>query len=224
MRRTHRCGELRASDTGDDVVLQGWVHRVRDHGGKRFVDLRDRAGIVQVVLSPEFTERFHESEDLGREYLLRVEGRVGERPEGTVNEDLDTGGVEVQGDRFDVISESEVPPFSLDEEKASATREDLRFQHRYLDMRRPRVATTLQRRHEFMHACREYLHENEFVEVETPYLSKSTPEGARDFIVPARNYPGTFYGLPQSPQLFKQLLMVGGMDRYFQVVRCFRDE
>ncbi|MFB6294764.1 MAG: amino acid--tRNA ligase-related protein, partial [Candidatus Nanohaloarchaea archaeon] len=223
MERTHRCGALRKSDAGEDVVLQGWVHRVRDHGGKRFIDLRDRAGMVQVVLSPEFTEDFHESEDLGREYLLTVEGEVQERPDGTVNEGLETGAVEVNGDTFEVMAESAVPPFSLDEEKAKKTREELRFEHRYLDMRRTRVSDTLQARHDFMHACREYLDEKEFVEVETPYLTKSTPEGARDFVVPARNFPGNFYALPQSPQLFKQLLMVGGMDRYFQVVRCFRD-
>ncbi len=224
MQRTHRCGELRADDVGEAVVLEGWVHRVRDHGGKRFVDLRDRAGVVQTVFSPEDTERFHEADDLGREYLVTVEGEVRERPEGTVNEELDTGRVEVRADAFDVVSESAVPPFSLDEEKAQGTREELRFEHRYLDMRRPRVAETLQARHAFTHACRSYLDGEEFVEVETPYLSKSTPEGARDFVVPSRNSPGSFYALPQSPQLFKQLLMVGGMDRYYQVVRCFRDE
>lgn len=224
MERTCRCGDLRSEDVDDSVVLKGWVHRVRDHGGTRFVDLRDREGVVQTVFSAEHTEDFHRSEELGREYLVRVEGVVEERPEGTVNEELATGEVEVRVESFEVISESEVPPFSLDEEKAKGTREELRFQHRYLDMRRPRVADNLQRRHEFTHACRRFLDENGFVEVETPYLSKSTPEGARDFIVPARNFPGNFYGLPQSPQLFKQLLMVGGMDRYYQVVRCFRDE
>ncbi|MCJ7479360.1 MAG: aspartate--tRNA ligase [Candidatus Nanohaloarchaeota archaeon QJJ-7] len=224
MERTHRCGDMRGDDTGEDVVLKGWVHRVRDHGGKRFVDLRDREGIVQVVLSPEETERFHESEDLGREYLLEVEGEMQERPEGTVNEDMDTGKVEVSASSFDVISESETPPFSLDNEKTDEAREELRFEHRYLDLRRPRVAENMKKRHEFFHAARNFLAENEFVEVETPYLTKSTPEGARDFVVPSRNFGGNFYALPQSPQLFKQLLMVGGMDRYYQVVKCFRDE
>ncbi|MDY6776563.1 MAG: aspartate--tRNA ligase [Candidatus Nanohaloarchaea archaeon] len=224
MDRTHRCGDLREDDADETVELVGWVHRVRDHGGKRFIDLRDRAGMVQVVLSPEHTEEFHRSDDLGREYLLRIEGEVGERPEGTVNEDMDTGEVEVQASSFEVVSESEVPPFSLDEEKAKDTREDLRFEHRYLDMRRQRVSTTFQERSEFFHTARNFLHDNDFLEVETPYLTKSTPEGARDFVVPARNFPGNFYALPQSPQLFKQLLMVGGMERYYQVVRCFRDE
>ncbi len=224
MERTHRCGDLRVDDAEEDVSLVGWVHRSRDHGGKRFVDLRDREGLVQVVFSPEHTDEFHKTEEFGREWLVRVDGTVQERPDGTKNEDLATGDVEIHATGFDVVSESEVPPFSLDEDKAKGTREELRMEYRYLDMRKQRVADNLQKRHEFLQACRRYMNENEFLEIETPYLSKSTPEGARDFVVPARNFPGNFYALPQSPQLFKQLLMVGGMERYYQVARCFRDE
>ncbi len=224
MERTHRCGDIRVEDTGEDVSIVGWVHRARDHGGKRFVDLRDRAGLVQVVFSPEETTEFHRTQDFGREWLVQVTGTVQERPDGTKNEDLDTGDIEIHASDFEVVNESEMPPFSLDEEKRNETREELRMEYRYLDMRKQRVADNIRKRHAFLQACREYLNDNEFLEVETPYLTKSTPEGARDFVVPARNFPGNFYALPQSPQLFKQLLMVGGMERYYQVARCFRDE
>lgn len=224
MERTHRCGELREKDVGEKAEIVGWIHRIRDHGGKRFLDLRDRAGVVQTVLTDENTENFEESDNLGREYVVKIEGEVRERPDEMKNEELDTGGVEIEVHNYDVVNESEVPPFSLDEEKQDGIREEIRMEHRYLDMRRRSVSNIIQKRHEFVSACREYLNDNEFIEVETPNLTKSSPEGARDFIVPSRKEPGSFYALPQSPQLFKQLLMVGGVERYYQLARCFRDE
>lgn len=224
MERTHSCGELGEKDVGQKADIVGWVHRLRDHGGKRFVDLRDRKGIVQTVFTEENTEDFKTAEDLGREYLVKVTGSVRERPEETKNKELDTGDIEIEVESFEVVNESEVPPFSLDEEKQEGVREELRMKHRYLDIRRSSVYENIEKRHEFVQSCRNYLNENEFIEVETPRLTKSSPEGARDFIVPARNYPGSFYALPQSPQLFKQLLMIGGVERYYQLARCFRDE
>ena len=222
--RTDNCGELRKEDKGKEVVMLGWVQRIRDHGGKKFVDLRDRYGITQVVFGPDMTENFGGFSKVGKEYLIEVRGEVKERPEGTVNKDLDTGSVEVHAGSFDVVSESKVPPFSIDSEKRGNIDESTRFKHRYLDLRNSGRKGILINRHRFIHRCRSFLAERDFIEVETPQLTKSTPEGARDFLVPSRNYPGKFYALPQSPQLFKQLMMVSGFEKYYQVVRCFRDE
>ncbi|MBC5793453.1 MAG: aspartate--tRNA ligase [Nanohaloarchaea archaeon] len=224
MKRTHRCGELRKEDVGEKAEIAGWIHRIRNHGGKRFVDLRDRNGLIQTVMEEDITDNFEDAADLGREYVIKIEGEVRERPEEMRNEELETGDVEVSVESFEVVSDSEVPPFSLDEEKTDEISEEIRMEHRYLDMRRQSVSDTLQKRHQFVQSVRNTLNTNEFLEIETPELTKSSPEGARDFIVPSRNEPGNFYALPQSPQLFKQLLMVGGVERYYQLAKCFRDE
>ncbi|MGY8689353.1 MAG: aspartate--tRNA ligase, partial [Verrucomicrobiales bacterium] len=222
MYRTHHCNEIRKEHIGEVVTLSGWVHSTRDHGGVIFIDLRDREGLTQAVFRPEESEEAAKlSHTLRSEDVLKIEGLVSERLEGTINDKLETGDVEIVVKNVTVISRSEVLPFQLDKELSN---EDLRLKHRYLDLRRPRLARNLQMRHRASKAIRDYLDEKGFLEIETPILSKSTPEGARDFLVPSRLSPGKFYALPQAPQQYKQLLMVAGVDKYFQIARCFRDE
>ena len=221
--RTHRCGDLRAEHVGADVVLCGWVHSRRDHGGLTFIDLRDTAGAVQVVFAPDVSADAHLSaQALRAEFCVQVEGRVRARPEGTVNPRLATGELEVEAERVAILSPSETPPFHIDEHQE--VDELLRLKYRYLDLRRERMQKNLKLRHEIVSAIRRFFDAEGFVEVETPMLTRATPEGARDFLVPSRLHPASFYALPQSPQLFKQILMVATLDRYYQIVRCFRDE
>ncbi len=223
LRRTHKAGKLGCGNVGDEVVLMGWVHRRRDHGGLIFVDLRDRSGIVQVVLNPEINaEAYSLGDKLRLEYVIAIKGRVSLRPEGTTNEDMATGQVEVNAKELYILNEAKTPPFSISSERPID--EAMRLKYRYLDMRRPELMYCMEIRHKAAMVVRNFLDSEDFLEVETPYLTKSTPEGARDFLVPSRLNPGTFYALPQSPQLFKELLMVGGVERYFQFARCFRDE
>jgi aspartyl-tRNA synthetase len=219
--RSHYCGELRASHLDQQVELCGWVHRRRDHGGVIFIDLRDREGLVQVVYDPDLPEVFATAERVRSEYVLRVRGRVRRRPDGTENADLPTGEIEVLGGELEVLNRSDTPPIQLDDEDVS---EELRLRFRYIDLRRPAMQQRLRLRHAVTRALRRFLDDRGFVDVETPMLTKATPEGARDYLVPSRTHPGHFFALPQSPQLFKQLLMMSGLDRYYQIVRCFRDE
>ena len=221
--RTHACGQLRASDADAEVALCGWVAHRRDHGGVTFIDLRDREGVVQLVFHPADAPEAHgAAQSLGAEDVVRVTGVVHLRPAGMVNPGLDTGEIEVAATGLEILSESDTPPFPI--EDRTEANEDLRLKYRYLDLRRPEMTQMLGLRHRVIRTIREYLDERGFVDVETPMLGRSTPEGARDFLVPARLFPGTFYALPQSPQQLKQLLMVAGQDRYYQIVRCFRDE
>ncbi|MEI6633283.1 MAG: aspartate--tRNA ligase [Chlamydiota bacterium] len=221
--RTHRCGALTAGNVEERVSLCGWVHRRRDHGGLIFVDLRDRSGLAQVVFNPETAAEVHAcAETLRGEYVIAVSGAVRRRPPGTENPKLPTGEVEVLAERLDVLSRAETPPFSIEDE--GEVSEELRFKYRYLDLRRPGLQRALETRHRVALETRNYLDAQGFLEIETPILTKSTPEGARDYLVPSRTQPGSFFALPQSPQLLKQLLMVGGMERYFQICKCFRDE
>ncbi|NPA43627.1 MAG: aspartate--tRNA ligase [Chlorobi bacterium] len=220
MYRTHTCGELRAEDIGKPVVLSGWVQRVRDLGAVTFVDLRDRYGITQLAFSKDKPELMEQAKKLGREYVVRVEGKVRERE--SKNPKLPTGDIEIDVDRLEVLNPSALPPFLIEDQTDGG--EELRAKYRYLDIRRRPVQQNLIFRSRVTQAVRNYLTDQGFIEVETPYLIKSTPEGARDFVVPSRLHPGQFYALPQSPQTFKQLLMVGGMDKYMQIVKCFRDE
>lgn len=221
---THTCGELRRADIGQEVTLCGWVWHRRDHGGLIFVDLRDRAGVTQVSFDPEHSggSAFHVAETIRPEWPVRVRGVVRQRPEGMSNPKLATGNIEVLVSQIDVLNTSRTPPFQIEDHVE--TSEDVRLRYRYLDLRRPKMMANLRLRSDFTFAIREALHGREFMEVETPALFKSTPEGARDFLVPSRTQPGHFYALPQSPQLLKQLLMVGGVERYYQVAKCFRDE
>ncbi len=222
MIRTHNCGALRSTDIGKTVTLAGWINRRRDHGGVIFLDLRDRWGMTQLVVDAQVQKRLNRIDRVRPEYVVLAEGRVRKRPEGLENPRLQTGEVEVEVKEFRILSEAKLPPFEL--ESTKETDEGLRLQYRYLDLRRSRMQHNLRFRHQVTRVIREYLSDLEFIEVETPFLTKSTPEGARDFLVPCRLAPRRFYALPQSPQLFKQILMVGGVDRYFQVVKCFRDE
>lgn len=222
-RRDRYCGTLSAEDIGSEVVLMGWALRRRDHGGLIFIDLRDREGIAQVVFDPERNPEAHrKAEGVRNEYVLAIRGKVAPRPEGTVNQSLKTGEVEILVSECKILNRAKALPFTLDEHVDVA--ENIRLKHRYLDLRRPVLQKNLLLRSEVGRITREYLSGNGFVEIETPYLTKSTPEGARDFLVPSRISQGHFYALPQSPQLFKQILMVSGFDRYYQIVRCFRDE
>jgi aspartyl-tRNA synthetase len=222
-KRTHYCGALRAANAGKTVILMGWVQRRRDHGGVIFVDLRDREGLVQIVFNPEVGPTVHqEAHRIRSEYVLAVQGKVKRRPEGMENPELPTGEIEVMIDDLDILNESKTPPFVLD--AGEEISENVRLKYRYLDLRRPEIQKKIILRSQAATATREYFHGQGFIEIETPFLTKSTPEGARDYLVPSRVNQGMFYALPQSPQLFKQLLMVSGFDRYYQIVKCFRDE
>ena len=224
-KRTHSCGALRAADAGQTVTLMGWVYRRRDHGGLIFVDIRDREGITQCVFNPADGAAAHAKvQDVRGEFVVAVRGTVAPRPAGTENSKIPTGAVEIHASELKVLNDCRPLPFQIDSEGDAEVDETLRLKYRYLDMRRAPVLKAFQVRDLLCRAVRDYLHEQGFLEVETPFLTRSTPEGARDFLVPSRLQPGSFYALPQSPQLFKQLLMVAGFERYFQIVRCFRDE
>ena len=221
LKRTHKCGELRASDAGKSVVLMGWVNRRRDLGNLIFIDLRDRTGITQVALDREASAALHDkAADLRNEYVVAVRGTVKLRT--AVNKNIPTGDIEVIADELRLLNTSEVPPF-LPTDTVNAS-EELKLKYRYIDLRRSEMQFNLQMRHNVALAIREYLSSQGFLEIETPIMTRSTPEGARDYLVPSRVHPGEFYALPQSPQIFKQILMISGCDRYFQVARCFRDE
>ncbi|MDH3747470.1 MAG: aspartate--tRNA ligase [Gammaproteobacteria bacterium] len=218
--RSHYCGQVNQTLIGEQVSVCGWVHRRRDHGGVIFIDLRDREGLLQIVFDPDREDIFAEAERIRGEYVLAVKGLVRERPEGTINENMPTGHVEVLAHELEVLNRSETPPFHHDEH----ANEELRLKYRYLDLRRDNMTANLRLRHRVTMAMRNYLDGNGFVDIETPMLTRATPEGARDYIVPSRTHAGKFFALPQSPQIFKQLLMMSGLDRYYQIVRCFRDE
>ncbi|MBI4441314.1 aspartate--tRNA ligase [Candidatus Woesearchaeota archaeon] len=223
MLRTHTCGELTKKDVKKEVTLSGWVQSRRDHGGVIFIDLRDRYGLTQVVFDPSHNKDVHhKAEHIGREWVLQVTGHVRDRREGMVNPKLHTGEIEIITDALAILNEAETPPLEIEDRLPAS--EELRLKYRYLDLRRPIMQRHLKMRHEAMQAVREYLSSNSFMEIETPMLMRYTPGGARNFLVPARRHPGKFYALPESPQLFKQLLMVSGCDRYFQLARCLRDE
>jgi aspartyl-tRNA synthetase len=218
--RTHYCGEIDESLVGQEIEVCGWVHRRRDHGGVIFIDLRDREGLLQVVFDPDRPEIFAGAERIRSEYVLKVKGLVRPRPDGTVNPNMRTGKIEVLAHELEILNKSETPPFHHDEQ----ANEDIRLKYRYLDLRRENMLGNLMLRHKVTVAMRNFLDGHGFVDVETPMLTRATPEGARDYIVPSRTNPGRFFALPQSPQIFKQLLMMSGLDRYYQIVRCFRDE
>jgi aspartyl-tRNA synthetase len=221
MMRTHYCGHLNRSHIGQTVTLCGWAHRRRDHGGVIFIDLRDREGMAQIVIDPDTPEAFKHAESVRSEYVLKVTCKVRARPEGTVNSNLPTGEVEMLASEIEILNASLTPPFMLDDENLTET---VRLQHRYIDLRRPAMQKNMMLRYRVAKTLRDYLDVNGFIEVETPMLTRSTPEGARDYLVPSRVHAGQFFALPQSPQLFKQLLMMSGFDRYFQITKCFRDE
>lgn len=223
LKRTHMCGNLREKNAGENVVLMGWVQRRRDLGGLIFIDLRDRTGIIQVVFDAEkCSDDFKKAETLRSEYVIAVVGDVVRRSEDTINPKIDTGYIEITAKTLKILSTAATPPFSIEDDINVS--EAVRLKHRYLDLRRPRMQRNLMLRHNVCKWAREYLDEAGFIEIETPMLTKSTPEGARDYLVPSRVHPGQFYALPQSPQLFKQILMLSGYDRYYQIARCFRDE
>lgn len=219
--RSHYCGEIDKNQIDQQVILCGWVHRRRDHGGVIFIDLRDREGTVQVVFDPDAIDAFKNAEKVRNEYVLKISGKVRKRPAGTENPNLRTGDIEVLGKTLEILNTSDPPPFQLDEEEIS---EEVRLRYRYIDLRRPIMQARFQLRAKVTRTLRRFLDEQGFIDIETPMLTKATPEGARDYLVPSRTHQGSFFALPQSPQLFKQLLMMAGMDRYYQIVRCFRDE
>ncbi len=218
--RSHYCGQVNESLIGQDVSVAGWVHRRRDHGGVIFVDLRDREGLLQIVFDPDVKDVFTSAERLRSEFCIRITGKVRARPSGTANATLASGQVELLAKELEILSRAETPPFHHDE----VTNEELRLKYRYLDLRRDVMQKRIRLRHQVTRAMRDYLDNAGFIDIETPMLTKATPEGARDYLVPSRTHPGQFFALPQSPQLFKQLLMMSGFDRYYQIVRCFRDE
>lgn len=220
--RSHYCGELNESLIDQEVEICGWVHRRRDHGGVIFFDMRDREGMAQIVFDPDTVESFALAETVRSEYVLKIKGRVRARPEGTVNKDIPTGGIEVLGKELTILNRAETPPFQLDEHVSVG--EDVRLKYRYIDLRRPEMAERLRFRSQVTNNIRNFLDDEGFLDIETPILTRATPEGARDYLVPSRTHSGEFFALPQSPQLFKQLLMVAGMDRYYQIAKCFRDE
>lgn len=220
--RSHYCGLLNEQYVGQEVVLCGWAHRRRDHGGVIFIDLRDREGIAQVVFDPDAEQSFALAETVRSEFVLKITGIVRLRPEGTSNAVMGTGRIEVLGKQLEILNASRTPPFMLDEH--ADVGEDIRLRHRYIDLRRPEMADRLRFRSKVSNTIRNYLDENGFLDIETPILTRATPEGARDYLVPSRTHHGQFFALPQSPQLFKQILMVAGMDRYYQIAKCFRDE
>ena len=220
--RTHYCGEVGTAQIGQRIELCGWVHRRRDHGGVIFLDVRDRTGIVQVVYDPDTEDSFATADRVRNEYVLRMTGLVRARPDGSVNADMSTGTIEVLGDTLEILNASLTPPFQLDE--YSDAGEDIRLRYRYLDLRRPEMQARMRMRAKITSAARRYLEGEGYWEIETPTLTKATPEGARDYLVPSRTHPGQFFALPQSPQVFKQLLMVAGVDKYYQIARCYRDE
>jgi len=220
--RTHYCGELNAKHIGDTITVCGWVHRRRDHGGVIFLDLRDRQGLLQVVVDPDTEEAFATADRARSEWVMQITGLVRARPEGTVNADMPTGEIEVLGREVRVLNTADTPPFQLDEH--AKVGEEVRLKHRYMDLRRPEMLENLMLRSRVTTFVRNFLSDNGFVDTETPVLTRATPEGARDYLVPSRVHKGEFFALPQSPQLFKQLLMVAGLDRYFQIAKCFRDE
>ena len=220
--RSHYCGELNESNIGDTATLCGWVHRRRDHGGVIFLDMRDRDGITQVVFDPDTVESFALAEQVRNEFVVQVQGLVRGRPEGTQNLEMATGKIELLGQELVILNASETPPFQLDEHMGVG--EDVRLRNRFIDLRRPEMLNKLRMRSKVTSSIRRYLDDNGFLDIETPILTRATPEGARDYLVPSRTHQGKFFALPQSPQLFKQLLMVSGMDRYYQIAKCFRDE
>ena len=219
--RSHYCGELNSSHIDQQVTVSGWVNRRRDHGGVIFVDLRDREGLLQVVFDPDDAERFALAEKVRNEYVLQVTGKVRARPQGTENPDMPTGEVELLGLQLEILNAADTPPFQLDDDDVH---DDLRLKYRYIDLRKPEMQQRMQLRAKVTHYLRSWLENEGFLDIETPMLTRATPEGARDYLVPSRTHQGEFFALPQSPQLFKQLLMMSGMDRYYQIVRCFRDE
>jgi aspartyl-tRNA synthetase len=220
--RSHYCGELNESHLNQTVLLYGWVHRRRDHGGVIFLDVRDREGIAQVVYDPDTVESFAIAEDVRNEFVIKIVGRVRLRPEGTINPDMSTGKIEVLGKELEILNTANTPPIQLDEHVD--VHEDLRLRYRYIDLRRPEMTEKLLFRAKVTNTVRNFLDSNGFIDIETPILTKATPEGARDYLVPSRTHPNQFFALPQSPQLFKQILMASGMDRYYQIAKCFRDE
>lgn len=220
--RSHLCGEVKGDCEGKEVEVYGWVHRRRDHGGVIFLDVRDHSGILQVVFDPDFKDSFEVADSVRNEYVLRATGRVRKRPAGSENPDMVTGEVEVLGSDLEVLNEAKTPPFQLDE--YSEAGEDIRLRYRYLDLRRPEMQARLRMRSLITSQIRNFLEMNGYLDIETPTLSRSTPEGARDYLVPSRTQPGQFFALPQSPQIYKQLLMMSGIDRYYQIARCYRDE
>ena len=220
--RSHYCGDLRATESGEEVEIYGWVHRRRDHGGVIFLDIRDRTGVLQVVFDPDEEQSFALADSVRNEYVLRAKGKVRPRPEGTINPDMPTGEIEVLGKELEILNAAKTPPFQLDAHSEAG--EDVRLRYRYMDLRRPEMQQRMQARARITSAVRSFLEEKGFWDVETPTLSRATPEGARDYLVPSRTHPGEFFALPQSPQVYKQLLMMSGMDKYYQIARCYRDE
>ncbi len=219
--RTHYCGELNSGHIGQEIELCGWVHRRRDHGGVIFLDLRDRAGLAQIVFDPDRAESFAIADSVRNEFVIKITGKVRHRPEGTINSDLTTGEIEILGHAIEILNKSKTPPIQIDDEHVH---DDIKLRYRYIDLRRSLMQKNLQLRSKIVKELRAFLDNKGFLDIETPMLTKATPEGARDYLVPSRTQLGNFFALPQSPQLFKQLLMIAGMDRYYQIARCFRDE